>query len=222
MKVLIAEDDILIAEHLNDILEECKLGEIIVGYNYKEIIHLINTEQPDLILLDIHMDEELTGIKIAQEINANYKIPFIYITAQSDKMVMDLAIETKPFGYIIKPFNSKEIYATLQLAKNVLIKKHLFIKDNNGDVKLMLDKLKLVKSDGNYLDIITVERKFVIRSTISSFLKLLPTTDFHQVHRSYIININFIQKTNGDFIYIDEFSVPCSKKKMAEIKSKIA
>lgn len=222
MKVLIAEDNLLIAEHLSDILEECEIEKIYLAHDYNEVMSLIESEKPDLILLDIHMDHELAGVKIANEVNLNFKIPFIYITAQSDKMVMDLAIETKPLGYIIKPFNSKEVYVAIQLAMNAFAKKYRIIKDIYGDVKVMLDTILYIKVDGNYLEITTRNKKIVTRSTISTFLELLPKEDFLQVHRSYVVNVKYLEKLDANHVYIESIAIPFSKNKLKEIQSKMA
>jgi DNA-binding LytR/AlgR family response regulator len=221
MKVLVAEDDILIAEHLHDILMDCNISKVKLAHNYADISAQIQLFCPDLVLLDIHMDDKLTGIELAQELNQKYKIPFIFITAQSDKMVMDQAIETQPLGYIIKPFNSREIYATIQLAKQQTTKNYIFIKDIYGDVKLKLDEFIFAKADGNYIEIYTLDRKIVQRSTILAFINQLNREDFLQVHRSFIVNVNKIRRVE-DYLYLEgDHIIPFSKKKISQLKDKL-
>lgn len=221
MRVLIAEDDLLIAEHLHDIIKSCDIEEVYLAHNHQEIMFKIDYLQPDLVLLDINMDKKDTGIEIAKIINNKFNIPFIYVTAQSDKHVMDAAIETSPFSYIIKPFNTLEIYATIQLAKKSLIRKYILLKDVYGEVRVFIDEILYIKSDGNYLEVILIEGKKVVRSNFQSLLKLLPSEDFVLVHRSYIVNIKHIQKIENNKLIVKEETIPFSKSKLAIIKERL-
>jgi DNA-binding LytR/AlgR family response regulator len=221
MRVLIAEDDILIAEHLHDIIKSCDLDEIFLAHTYQEIVFKLDHFKPDLVLLDIHMDTRDTGIEIAKIINNKFKIPFIFITAQSDKLVMDAAIETSPFSYIVKPFNTPDIYATIQLAKKSLKRKYVLLKDVYGEVRVFFDEILYIKSDGNYLEVILTEGKKVIRSNFQAMLNVLPSKDFVQVHRSYIVNMKHIQKIEMNRLFIQDEAIPCSKSKFIVIKERL-
>jgi len=73
-------------------------------------------ERPDIILMDIHLKGEMDGIEAAERIKASLGTPVIYITAYSDETTLARAKVTEPFGYILKPFQEREIYSTIEMA----------------------------------------------------------------------------------------------------------
>jgi DNA-binding NarL/FixJ family response regulator len=66
--------------------------------------------------LDINLESNTDGIELAEFINSNYNIPFIYLTSYSDKDTLDRAKKTNPYGYIVKPFNDKTLFTTIEIA----------------------------------------------------------------------------------------------------------
>ena len=116
IKVLIVEDEPLIAE---DIAQGLKKNEFLVSavvYSKEDAIEQLNTNLPDMVLLDINLSGEMSGIEIAKKINTQYNIPFIFITSYSDKQTLEKAKFTEPSGYIVNPFNEASLYSTIEIA----------------------------------------------------------------------------------------------------------
>ena len=115
-KILIVEDEPLIAEDLSLILE--KEGYIVVGIanDGTTALDMLHSKQPNLALLDIALDSSMSGLDIAKVINEKYQIPFIFITSFSDKYTLDKAKDVYPYGYIVKPFKRKDILANIEIA----------------------------------------------------------------------------------------------------------
>ena len=67
-------------------------------------------------MLDIQIQGDTNGIVLAKHINEKYHLPFVFLTAHSDPKTVKSAIETKPFGYLLKPFNSVDIYTSIEVA----------------------------------------------------------------------------------------------------------
>ncbi len=114
--ILIVEDEAIIAEQLRD-----TLGNL--GYTVpsplstgREAIDSAEKEHPDLVLMDIKLDGDIDGIDAAQEINNRFNIPVIYLTAYKDDQTVERAKQTGPFGFVIKPFNERELDANIQMA----------------------------------------------------------------------------------------------------------
>ena len=77
--------------------------------NGKKALDSIEKLKPDLILLDINLkNSDLDGIQVAEQIHQHYKLPFIFLTAFSDKHTLERAKLTEPYGYIIKPFEESD------------------------------------------------------------------------------------------------------------------
>ena len=116
IRVLIVEDEPLIAEDIAQGLEKNEFLVSAVVYSKEDAIEQLNINLPDLVLLDINLSGEMSGIEIAEKINAVYNIPIIFITSYSDKQTLEKAKFTEPSGYIVKPFNEASLYSTLEIA----------------------------------------------------------------------------------------------------------
>ena len=116
IRVLIVEDDPIIGEDIRDMLTNVNYSAIDVAYSKEEAIVSIDTTQPDLVLLDINLDGKFEGFDIAEHINKTRKIPFIYLTSYSGKEILEKAKPTLPMGYIVKPFNERELYSNIEVA----------------------------------------------------------------------------------------------------------
>lgn len=114
---LVVEDDPLVADEIQFCLKD--LGYATMGpvHSVEEALHLIETFLPDFVLLDIHLGEgQRTGIELANIINRDYSIPFIFLTAYADDLTLREVKETLPAGFVVKPFNEKRLKAAIQLA----------------------------------------------------------------------------------------------------------
>ncbi len=115
-RILIIEDEVLIAEEIKEI---CELH----GYHVVDTVHragaaitALENHQLDLVLLDVNLEDEIDGIDIAGFIVENYAIPFIYITSYATKTILERAKITKPIGYIVKPFIIDQLLSTIEIS----------------------------------------------------------------------------------------------------------
>ena len=115
-RVLIVEDEIIIAQDLMARLK--RLGYSILGpaTTGAAAIELAKLERPDVILMDISLGGDIDGIEAAAQIKSFSNVPVIYVTAFSDDAVLDRAKPTTPSGYLIKPFVERELKATIETA----------------------------------------------------------------------------------------------------------
>lgn len=115
-KVLIVEDEPLIAEGIKLHLSDSSFTVSSMAYDPDEAIQALKSGHPDIAILDINLEAEKDGIEIAKYITDNNPIPFIYLTSYSDSHTMERAKATSPAGFIVKPFNKKTLLATLEIA----------------------------------------------------------------------------------------------------------
>lgn len=116
INVLIVEDEPLIAEDIAQAMEKNDFAVSAIVYSKEDAIEQLNTNLPDIVLLDINLSGEMSGIEIAEKINTVYNIPFIFITSYSDKKTLEKAKQTEPSGYIVKPLTEAGLYSTLEIA----------------------------------------------------------------------------------------------------------
>lgn len=116
IKILIVEDEPLIAE---DIAEALRLNDYAVSaivYSKEDALAELDRNLPDVVLLDINLNGGMEGIEIAGTIAARYSIPFIFLTSYSDKTTVASSKVTEPAGYIVKPFTEAGLYSSLEIA----------------------------------------------------------------------------------------------------------
>jgi len=115
-RILIVEDEFVTAASLSVVLND--FGFEVVGTvdNGEEAIFSAKELLPDLILMDIILNGEMTGIAAASTIKEKYDIPIIFLTGQSDDATVNAALESEPFGYIVKPFEEKNLKTSIKMA----------------------------------------------------------------------------------------------------------
>ena len=115
-RALVVEDETLIAEELTDRLERFGFSVIAAVDTADEGIEIATSQRPDLVLMDIRLKGEKDGVQAATEIRQRVDIPVIYLTAYSDRITLDRAKNTNPYGYVLKPFHERELQVTIELA----------------------------------------------------------------------------------------------------------
>ncbi|HEY1216583.1 MAG TPA: response regulator [Bryobacteraceae bacterium] len=116
LNVLVVEDEALIAMELRARLS--RLGHRVVGVadTGREAIELARLEKPQLVLMDIHLKGDMSGIEAASAINKDGEVPIIYLTAHSDAATVSRAKQTSPFGYLLKPLDERELLIAIEVA----------------------------------------------------------------------------------------------------------
>ncbi len=116
IRVLVVEDEPLIAEDIRETLDNIDFEVSGVSYDSDSALDELASNTPDIVLLDVNLGSELDGIDIAEIINKKYQIPFIYLTSYADRGTVDRAKHTRPMGYIVKPFDERDLFTTLEIA----------------------------------------------------------------------------------------------------------
>lgn len=230
VRILVIEDELIIAEDMRMMLED--LGYEVVGtaLDYSEAIEFLNTASPDIVLSDIALGGAKDGIDLAREIRETYELPFIFVTSHSDKSTLDRAKSVKPNGYLVKPFEADDLYTSIEIALfnysqdeeeeiestveepgSVLVRDSIFIKEGHLFVKLQVQDLRWLKSEGNYLELYTDQKRFVIRSSLKDFLNKLTSTTVFRVHKSYAVNLEHVAAINHAAVMVGEESIPMGR-----------
>ena len=115
-KIFVVEDEAIVSMALEDALGQ--LGYIISGTatNGKDALERIGETHPDLVLMDIRIQGDMDGIETAEKVSSSFNVPVVYLTAHSDEKTLERAIATQPYGYLLKPFRTRELYSTIEIA----------------------------------------------------------------------------------------------------------
>jgi PAS domain S-box-containing protein len=115
-RILIAEDDGIIATRLQSILTKMGYSILAVAATGEEAVQRAAETQPDLALLDIRLVGDMDGIEAGGEIRARWGVPLVYLTAYLDDNLLQRARATEPYGYLVKPVQDRELRATIEIA----------------------------------------------------------------------------------------------------------
>src|SRR5690606_37266591 len=209
MRVVIVEDELLIAEQLEDVLtaNDCSvIGIAQTLENASKLLHF----NPDFVFLDIQLKNNENGIDFGNTLNQQ-GIPFIYITANTEVETLKEAIKTNPVSYISKPFKNNDVIAALELVRlNHSLKPKVTLKLVNKDVDVLLEDILFCEAKGSYTEIITKQNRYTKRINLNDFLAYLDS-NFVRVHRSFVVNKNQITYKTSTSVFFNTLEIPVSK-----------
>lgn len=171
-RILITEDELIVALEIEETLK--KLGYIVVGKvtSGEEAILKAGELTPDLVMMDIRLDGEMDGITAAKRISTLYDIPIIFLTAHSDEATLKRAIDVSPSGYLLKPFNERELLTNIEMSlyKNKVRKKISEPPKNEHTVKDYLNSIPepafLISTSCTILDVNETGEKLLDKPSI--------------------------------------------------------
>ncbi len=114
-QILIVEDEFIVANDLSKILTDAGFEVTGIADSFEQALRLIEKKRPYICLLDIRLKGEKTGIDLAKHLQG-LGIPFIFLSANSSKAILEEAKTTKPYGFLVKPFRNKDVIIALETA----------------------------------------------------------------------------------------------------------
>lgn len=200
LKALIVEDELLIAETIKLYLEERGHSVAGIAISYQEALELIEETKPDVVLLDVRLYGEKSGIDVAKHLReSGDPIPYVIVSSQYDSNIIEEAMHAGASGYITKPIAKETLWSSTELAvlklhEAIINNKYIDVKVSHGIHRIHLKDILYIKSDHVYVEIICESSKFFCRYTLGDLLSQIDQPEFIQCHRSYIINTKKIKK----------------------------
>ncbi len=225
-KILIVEDEPLIAKDLSFILEDLGIDTVEFAMSYEDAHQALDKMEFDLILLDINLSSEKDGIDLAHEINKSHRTPFIFITSYYNPTTVSRAKVTNPLAYLLKPFNQHDIRINVEMAlyKSDQSKENstIYIREKSGTIQLELTSVIFLEAQDNYTKIVCEDRELLISQTLKSILEKLPESDFVRTHKSFAARIDHISMIKGGYVFLGEEKVPIGRSYKTEFQERIA
>lgn len=207
-KILIVEDELLIAHHIKQYLEKENFECVGIAIGYNEAFKIINEKEIDLVLLDVNLYGNETGIDIAKELNKNYKIPFIFITSYSDKPTLQALKDTYPMAYVSKPINFINLITTVEIVCNNIKNsnsKPFTFKIGENQININLNDLKYVKYKNEENSLLVFRKDaLLLQIPFTKFISLIPTNSLIQINSQTAINSVFISEITNSKIFIQD------------------
>ena len=115
--VFIVEDEAIVSDDIRQTIENLGYSVSGTARSGEDALEKIKKTQPDLVLMDIHLAGAMDGIEAARQLHELFKIPIIYITAHADDELLARAKVTEPYGYILKPYDERELHSVIEMAQ---------------------------------------------------------------------------------------------------------
>jgi len=217
MNCIIVEDEIPAQKVLKNFIN--KIPYLTLLGTFKAAIEanaFLNNNEVDVVFLDINLPD-IPGIDFIKTIKNPPAI--IMTTAYPDYAVNSFELETI-IDYLVKPFSFNRFLKAVNKVKlksknNTEIieseSKSIFINVDKTHHKIILDDIKYVESDRNYITVVTKTQKLSYIDSLKNWIEKLPSDQFVQVHKSFIINSNLVDKVSGNEIYINSQRIPVGR-----------
>jgi DNA-binding response OmpR family regulator len=183
--ILIVEDEWINAQFIQESIT--KLGYTVISCvrNAEDALEIVNTKNIHVVFMDINLEGSIDGIACAKQINKNKKIPIIYTTAYTDTETINEATDTNLFGYLIKPFDYKDIEAVL----NLTIKRNYF--NQKVELSKEVPLFKTLSNNHRYYD----KTKILFEGDTSIKLTKKESEVFYLLFKNinHIVSIEYLQ-----------------------------
>ncbi len=245
INVLIVEDEILVATDIEESLTS--LGYLVQNTvaTGAAAISEVEKQLPDIILMDIMLKGPMTGIEAANHIRKHHNVPVIYLTANADISTIDKAKHSLPYGYIIKPFNEKDLQTNIEIARfkfendmksqmesdqfNKFFKQtgdaagQVFISTHDGLQKVNPDDVYFLQQNEGNTIIHLFDEEITITQPLDQLRDRFPTDIFIRVNPDFLVNVNKIFLASYPQVIIADkmtvITVDADKKDLLESKT---
>jgi len=217
MKILILEDEAIIAESLYQLLNLLEYQPYEPVDNPDDAISLIRNSAPDLVILDLNLRDNRSGLEVAAYLYEHKRnIPFIILSAHSDPATITSVKKYQPAAYLVKPFVRESLFAAIELAipapeEDLPADQELFLKTGTKYEKLDLKELVYVKANGKYTELHFTFGKRLIRMPLSTFILENNNVTFLRVHKTYAVNPDFITSYTADELSLAHNKIPIGR-----------
>lgn len=226
-KVLIVEDEMIIAARISMHLEN--LGYEVAGIipRGEDAVHFCQQTPPDLLLMDIRLKGMLDGIETAKLIQQEQDIPIIYLTSNTDQAFFDRAKETLPFAFLPKPYQEQELQRAMELVLSRMnaqqiwsVRKHpdpsdkyllsdrIFVRNKTSMVKVLLMEVDYISAERSYCRIHTKDTELLLSMPLGTLEEKLHADHFMRLHRSFIVNLTRLDTISESHVTIGSKVIP--------------
>lgn len=237
LSILIVEDDLSFSIELEMLIQDT--GYRVAGRvdNSADALEFMLMYQPDLVLMDIDIKGNMSGIEIAEKLG-HLEIPTLFITSYGDEKTYQRAQQTGAIGYLVKPIAPYTLRTAIKSVINnitklstlsneddsaFLGKESLYFRRRSVYQKVTTEEISYVKANGDYTAIYSHGKEYSATTRFRDFIELLPQDYFLQIHRSIMINMNKITSIDitGSQIWVDNVCLPVSRRLRKQIFERI-
>jgi DNA-binding LytR/AlgR family response regulator len=231
LKILVVEDEMLIGAKISLFLTELGYEVTAILPRAEEALVHVQENLPDIALLDVRLKGDMDGIALAEALQAEHKLPIIFLTANSDDDTFQRAKAAKPFAFLAKPFRKTELQRAIELTISrmedeansgpvapkteednaFLLDDRIFVRYKDRMVKIVFDDIRYVEADRNYCRIFTQSKEYLLTMPMKALEDKLPPAHFQRIHRSHIVNLAHVDEVAEGYVVIGSKQLPLSQ-----------
>lgn len=188
--------------------------------SFEEALLEIKKTPPDLVLVDIQLEGDKDGIDLALELDKR-KIPFLYLTSQTDPDTIERVKNTNPLGYIVKPFTEAGLRSNIDVAwHNYLqLREEFLVFNSEGQTyKVNQEDILYLKAFDNYCYVATVDHTYLVPKTLKFTSETLNPKYFVKTHRSCLVNIRKVSAILTKKVVVNNEKLPLSASHREHLK----
>jgi DNA-binding LytR/AlgR family response regulator len=227
VKILVVEDEMLIGAKIS--MQLTGMGYEVTGIlpRGEEALLHVQENKPDIVLLDIQLKGKLDGIETALQLQQQFDIPVIYLTANSDEATFNRAKHSRPYAFISKPYKQLDLQRAIELTisrmanheennappendQPFILSDRIFVRCRDKMIKIKTEDILYIEADRNYSRIYTKNKEHLLSVTLKTIEEKLPANIFLRTHRSWIVNLAHIDEVAEGHIIIDQKPIPLS------------
>lgn len=212
IQCLVLEDEPSAVEVVEAYIEKTPFLKALGSYESGMDIPLERLKEADILFLDIQLPE-LNGLSFLKTLQ---NPPLVIVTTAYPNFAIE-AFEEAVTDYLVKPFSYERFYKSLSRARSLLAQRK---KDNKNQVFLYADKtiyktaiedILYLKAEIDYVNVVTQKREVLILDSLQNWSEKLSSFNFKRIHRSYIINLDQIEKVSGNQVFLKGIALPIGR-----------
>lgn len=231
VKILIVEDEPLFATEIEMLVHRLGYQVAHSTNNAKDAIYMAKVMEPDLIIMDINIEGDLSGVDVAEKIR-DLEIPILFVTSMQDPDLYERAKKTTYVGYLVKPFDLLTLQSSIEFTmqtlarkyanqerysgwrEDMLVKDSLLIKKDTSLIKLPISDIQYIQSYGNHCMLHTLDQaKHMVNISLTKVMDKLPDKSFLRIHKQFIIQLDCIENITlgGSEVVMGELRLPVGR-----------
>lgn len=224
MNILIVEDEAIVALDIAQKLEAQGYTVDAIADSGEEALLQAHSRLPDLVVMDINLKGKMDGIQTAALLRKIAPTPVIYLTALTDRSIIERARDTEPEAYLVKPFKDADLNIAIELALHKAARNNaanltgellfypvadrLFVRAGNGFDKVLCDNVLYLEAARAYCVLHTNMRKYTLATSMAEVLRAWAYKDMVRIHKSYAVNLKNVSRVEDNHVHIGSISLP--------------
>lgn len=223
MNVLIVDDDRVFRLQIEAFLYKMKYNNVEAVASYEDALAYLQTHHVDIIILDIVLSANRSGLDLARHIKAR-NIPILFITSQESEEFYEQASSIPLSSYLVKPFHAFSLDSHI---RNLIekCKDHTFLRLNaNKGGLIKLTDIIYVEVENTYSIVHTENKKVAYKKSLTQLMQMLPMHLFLQIHRSYVVQKRYIRQVDfyeNNVTLVNDLILPMSRRMKQDIKKNV-